>query len=298
MTEVRESLRNHQEFFTSFAERFARGLRDRVEGEVTASTPDLTSLACADIAARGATGALLCRTRWPGEASDRTGCLLWFGAVATLLGEPEKVIADLTDAECETLDQSIRLNVEEGADEDAGLEWSALEMVKPEELEPALRRAGVGDVSATCEVRIAVGETELSFLFVGTPPPALAEEPSEPANAAPESEEPPAPASPETAEAAPSRPRSSGVEFRNLQHLLDVRMPLTIRLGSTRMSLDDILRLTQGSIVELDQRENEPLEVLANGRVIARGEVVVVDERFGLRITDIGSSEERIRATA
>jgi flagellar motor switch protein FliN/FliY len=61
------------------------------------------------------------------------------------------------------------------------------------------------------------------------------------------------------------------------------------------MSLDDVLRLTQGSLVELDQREDEPLDVLANGRVVARGEVVVVDERFGLRITEIGTTEDRAR---
>jgi flagellar motor switch protein FliN/FliY len=63
------------------------------------------------------------------------------------------------------------------------------------------------------------------------------------------------------------------------------------------MKLDDVLRLAPGSIVQLDQRDDEPLEVLANGRLIAKGEVVVVDERFGLRITEIGSSAERLQAT-
>ena len=59
-----------------------------------------------------------------------------------------------------------------------------------------------------------------------------------------------------------------------LDHLLDVRLPLTIRLGSTRMNLDDVLRLTVGSIVELDQLEDEPLDVLAIGRVVARPELL------------------------
>ena len=83
----------------------------------------------------------------------------------------------------------------------------------------------------------------------------------------------------------------------NLQHLLDVRLPLTIRLGSTRMPLEELLALTPGAILELDRQEDEPLELLANGQVVGRGEVVVVDERFGLRITEIGSPEDRARAT-
>ena len=77
---------------------------------------------------------------------------------------------------------------------------------------------------------------------------------------------------------------------------MNVRLPLTIRLGSLRMNLDELLHLTPGAILELDRHEDEPLEVLANGQVVAHGEVVVVDERFGLRITEIGSATDRIRA--
>jgi flagellar motor switch protein FliN/FliY len=76
---------------------------------------------------------------------------------------------------------------------------------------------------------------------------------------------------------------------------MNVRLPLTIRLGSLRMNLDELLQLTPGSILELDRRENEPLDVLSNGQVVARGEVVAVDDRFGLRITEIGPPSERIR---
>jgi flagellar motor switch protein FliN/FliY len=90
--------------------------------------------------------------------------------------------------------------------------------------------------------------------------------------------------------------RDASPELGNLEHLLDVRIPLQIRLGSTRMKLEDVLRIAPGAILELDRSEEEPLEVLANGRVIARGQVVVVDERFGLKITEIGTSSERLRA--
>jgi flagellar motor switch protein FliN/FliY len=62
------------------------------------------------------------------------------------------------------------------------------------------------------------------------------------------------------------------------------------------MALDELLHLIPGSVIELEQREEEPLEVLANGRVVARGEVVVVDERFGVRITEIVASRERLAA--
>jgi flagellar motor switch protein FliN/FliY len=138
------------------------------------------------------------------------------------------------------------------------------------EIDDALRGAGVPDESEVCEISLALGGGDVSFLFMATQLPSA------------EAAEAPAPVS------VASPPG-------NLPHLLKVRMPLTIRLGSTRMSLDDVLRLTQGSLVELDQREDEPLDVLANGRVVARGEVVVVDERFGLRITEIGTTEDRAR---
>ncbi len=81
----------------------------------------------------------------------------------------------------------------------------------------------------------------------------------------------------------------------NLDLLLDVPVNLTLEVGRTRMSLRDLLELTQGSVLELDRLAGEPLDLLVNGTLIARGEVVVVNENFGLRLTDIVSPEERVK---
>ena len=101
-----------------------------------------------------------------------------------------------------------------------------------------------------------------------------------------------APAEPSRRNCSPGRRATSGI-----WDICSTFACRSIRLGSTRMALEDVLRLAPGAVVELDRNEGEPLEVLANGRVIARGEVVVVEERFGLRLTEIGSTEDRILAT-
>jgi flagellar motor switch protein FliN len=81
---------------------------------------------------------------------------------------------------------------------------------------------------------------------------------------------------------------------RRLDLLLDVPLDLTVELGRTRMCIQDLLALGPGSVIELDKIAGEPLDILVNERLIARGEAVVVNDKFGVRITDIVSPSERI----
>ncbi len=82
----------------------------------------------------------------------------------------------------------------------------------------------------------------------------------------------------------------------NIELLLDVPLTLSVELGRTQMLMKDILALGEGSIIELDKLAGEPVDVLVNGRLIAKGEVVVIDENFGVRITDIVAPPDRIAA--
>ncbi|MEA4924141.1 MAG: flagellar motor switch phosphatase FliY [Syntrophomonadaceae bacterium] len=82
----------------------------------------------------------------------------------------------------------------------------------------------------------------------------------------------------------------------NLNLILDIPLKLSVILGRTKRNIADVLRLNPGSIVELDRLENEPVDILVNDTLIARGEVVVVKEYFGVRITDIISTENRIKS--
>ncbi len=81
----------------------------------------------------------------------------------------------------------------------------------------------------------------------------------------------------------------------NMELLLDVPLEITAELGRTRMIINDLLQLGQGSVIELNKLAGEPLEILVNQKLIARGEVVVVNEKFGIRLTDIISPLERIK---
>jgi len=96
------------------------------------------------------------------------------------------------------------------------------------------------------------------------------------------------PAAPSATQAVPAAPR-------NLDLLLDVELPVCVTFGRTQLPLKDILKLSSGSIVELNRLANEPVELLINNAVIARGEVVVVDGNYGIRVTEIVSRQERIR---
>ncbi|HRY14501.1 MAG: flagellar motor switch protein FliN [Candidatus Competibacteraceae bacterium] len=101
---------------------------------------------------------------------------------------------------------------------------------------------------------------------------------------------------PDTATTLDEAPAPNGVKSEpNLNMVMDIPITLSLELGHTRMSVRELLQLTQGSVVKLDRPGGDPLDILVNGCLVARGEVVVINERFGVRITDIVSPEERIR---
>ncbi|KRA48232.1 flagellar motor switch protein FliN [Pseudoxanthomonas sp. Root630] len=81
----------------------------------------------------------------------------------------------------------------------------------------------------------------------------------------------------------------------SLDVILDVPVTLSLEVGRTRMPIRNLLQLNQGSVVELERGAGEPLDVFVNGTLIAHGEVVVVNDRFGVRLTDVVSPSERIR---
>ena len=81
----------------------------------------------------------------------------------------------------------------------------------------------------------------------------------------------------------------------NLDVILDIPVSISMEVGSTDINIRNLLQLNQGSVIELDRLAGEPLDVLVNGTLIAHGEVVVVNEKFGIRLTDVISPTERIR---
>ncbi len=83
-------------------------------------------------------------------------------------------------------------------------------------------------------------------------------------------------------------------ELKNISLILDVKLPVKVRIGKKKMLLKDVLNMDIGSVIELNQLANDPLEVLVDDKVIAEGEVVIVDGNFGVQITSIGSKKERL----
>jgi flagellar motor switch protein FliN/FliY len=94
-----------------------------------------------------------------------------------------------------------------------------------------------------------------------------------------------------TTEAEPATPE---VSTRRLDLLLDVPLDVTVELGRNRTTIQDLLALSPGAVIELDKVAGEPLDIVVNDRLIARGEAVVINDKFGIRITDIISKAERI----
>jgi len=86
------------------------------------------------------------------------------------------------------------------------------------------------------------------------------------------------------------------LKVQNLDFILDIPLKVSVELGRAKVVIKDLLQLGQGSVLELDKLAGEPLEVLVNGKLVARGEVVVVNEKFGIRLTDIISPLERIES--
>ncbi len=82
---------------------------------------------------------------------------------------------------------------------------------------------------------------------------------------------------------------------RDINFLLDIPLEITVELGRTRILIQDLLKLGHGSVIELDKIAGEPMEILVNNKLIAKGEVVVVNEKLGVRLTEIISPEERVQ---
>jgi len=96
----------------------------------------------------------------------------------------------------------------------------------------------------------------------------------------------------EQLEDAPLESRSANA--KNLEVVLDIPIRLSMEVGSTKISIRKLLQMSKGSIVELTRTAGEPLDVLVNGTLVARGEVVVVNDKFGIRLLDVISPEQRI----
>lgn len=94
---------------------------------------------------------------------------------------------------------------------------------------------------------------------------------------------------------APKPSPRPGAELPNLQFILDIPLQVTVELGRKRLLVHDLLQLSQGSVIELTKQIGEPFEVLINQKLIARGEIVVINDKFGVRITDIISPMERVQ---
>ncbi|MEE9259333.1 MAG: flagellar motor switch protein FliN [Nitrospinaceae bacterium] len=86
------------------------------------------------------------------------------------------------------------------------------------------------------------------------------------------------------------------LDHKSLDLILDIPLTVTVELGRSKMLINDLLQLGQGSVVELTKLVGEPLEVLVNQKLVARGEVVVVNEKFGVRLTDIVTPMERVQS--
>lgn len=96
----------------------------------------------------------------------------------------------------------------------------------------------------------------------------------------------------------PGVDESKDIGERELDFILDIPLELSVELGKTKMLVNDLLQLGQGSIIELNKLAGEPLEVYINRKLIARGEVVVVNEKFGVRLTDVITPIDRVKSLA
>lgn len=103
---------------------------------------------------------------------------------------------------------------------------------------------------------------------------------------------------PEQFENSPRQPNETpdaDGEKENLDLVLDIPVTVAMEIGRSRIAIRNLLQLSQGSVVELDRLAGEPMDVLVNGTLIAQGEVVVVNDKYGIRLTDVISPEERIK---
>ena len=89
--------------------------------------------------------------------------------------------------------------------------------------------------------------------------------------------------------------QKQGADFNEIDLVMDVPVQVTVELGRAKMQIRNLLNLTYGSVIELDILAGEPLEVVVNGCLVAQGEVVIVNDRYGIRLTDIVTPAERLR---
>lgn len=87
---------------------------------------------------------------------------------------------------------------------------------------------------------------------------------------------------------------NSSLDKKNLDFILDIPLQVTVELGRTKLLVKDILQLNQGAVVELTKLAGEPLDIFVNSKLVARGEAVVINEKFGVRLVDIVSPNERV----
>ena len=99
-------------------------------------------------------------------------------------------------------------------------------------------------------------------------------------------------------DSAPEEGTDAGDEEANIKLIMDLPLQVVVELGRTKMLINDLLQIGQGSVIELNKQVGEALDVLVNGKLVARGEVVVVKDRFGVRITEVLSTIERIKQLA
>ena len=93
----------------------------------------------------------------------------------------------------------------------------------------------------------------------------------------------------------PVEEANTAASNKNIEFLLDIPLQVTVHIGGTRMLIRELLQLGQGSVIELDKLAGEPMEVLVNDKLVARGEMVVVNEKFGIRLTDVVSPNQRLQ---
>ncbi len=105
----------------------------------------------------------------------------------------------------------------------------------------------------------------------------------------------PVPETPPAADFPNLQDDASAIGDGNLDMILDIPVTIAMELGRTKISIRNLLQLNQGSVVELDRLAGEPMDVLVNNTLVAHGEVVVVNEKFGIRLTDVVSTSERVK---
>jgi len=144
----------------------------------------------------------------------------------------------------------------------------------------------MADAAAATPLDSSTGDIGAALAAGGAPPAASAAESATGAQSGA--------AAPPAAGAAGTQNAKNSPMVQSLDFILDIPLKVTVELGRSKMAIREILQLAQGSVIELSKFAGEPLEVLVNEKLIARGEVVVVNDKFGVRLTDILSPVERI----